>query len=249
MPKKTKKVWRSRKNKKRSGAGHTEVAHFHAAFVETATTGVFPTVSCNPATLSTRAGNIADNFDEYRLTRLRFRLFPQTTAVTNLAAYAYFPGVTTTVPALGVQVFDNPTVCVLGHTTVGPSQWRSVPKDLLRGLQAWYKVAATVSAVDSVPGQLLGASIQASTDSIVIEVDGTFEFRGEVNPTNTPEIQELLDRVRELRVADEMKKQQHEAVKLLEYVPSNLDRNSERLALLAAASRRFSERRQVPTPQ
>jgi len=158
---------------------------FHTLPSQVLAAGAAQQVMAPQAGISDRLAVIADAFDEYRLVSLRYRVRIDGTTATNTVSMAFFPGVTTTPPSSILQVGDNPMLSLrLTDDDVIPP-FKVVPRGLLAGEQPWYKCnKATVTADDSVPGQLI--FFGTGTDTLIYEMDGVFEFRGEADTNNTP---------------------------------------------------------------
>jgi len=164
--------------------GHVEKCHVHTVVTITAAAGVFNITNIYPGSFP-RALAIADNFDEYRLVKFKYRLFRGATFTAD-SAVAFFPTVTASAPTW-LNLYDNNTVCTLPLGAVAPTPWTHIPKALCAGLQPWYKAeAASLAAPDTLPGQIFGATISSTSDTCELEMDAVFEFRGEVNAADTP---------------------------------------------------------------
>jgi len=142
---------------------------------------------------TTRIGILSDAFDEYRLTKLKYRLLGNASSVVagGLFAMAWYPGVTTTPPSTPAQVGENPTCVVRPDNYTCFGTWLEVPPGDLAGEQPWYKVGQAVSLSDSVPGFVYGADATGAAAVYYAEFDGEYEFRGEAAPANTPEAKAL----------------------------------------------------------
>jgi hypothetical protein len=179
---------RKSKNKSRRGAGNTRTVRvpFHA-FDAITTSGSIGSINVTPnATFSGRANSISDVFDEYRLVAFKYRLRNDQSTPSNAAAIAYYPGVTSTLPASLTVIGENPYISARYPDDDVQPPYIRVPRGVLAGEQPWYKCQkATLSSDDSLPGQILAVATGAS-DQLAFEVDGIFEFRGEADPANTP---------------------------------------------------------------
>jgi len=186
MPNKQLKHKNSRRSGNRGSAGRVETCHFHAMIQLTGVAGVYPNIQVTPSVF-TRPADISLTFDEYRLSKLKFRIFPNGTPLAATVTAAVFTsGFSTTAPAF-LTAYSNPTVTTVLPTDVGPSKWSRVPKSILSGLQPWYKSHGTVALADTLPGELfVVCNNVASTQVINVEFDGEFQFRGETDPADTP---------------------------------------------------------------
>jgi len=177
----------SHKPGKRGSGGRAMIGHFHAMTQLIGVAGIYPALLVIPPNFP-RPAQVVDSYEEYRLKRLRYRIFPVgSQANLSTTAIAYYPTVLTGVPSFSTS-YDNPTVLTLLPTEVKPSDWKVVSKAILAGLQPWYKSeAAVLTAADSVPGQIWVTALSISQTTVIgVEVDGAFEYRGEVNPAQTP---------------------------------------------------------------
>jgi len=200
---------KQRRGNKRVGrgtGGRVETCHFHAMIQLIGVAGVYPTFNVTPMNFG-RPAVIVDNFDEYRLKRLKFRIYPNgTPLVATVSTATFFPTVVTTAPNF-LNSYDNPTVVTLLPTDVAPTPWRVVSKADLQGLQPWYKSEnASTATPDTLPGQFyITCNNAASTQVINCEFDGVFQFRGETNAASTPApLSTLLKRQQDLQLAIEL---------------------------------------------
>ena len=132
-----------------------------------------------------RVLEIADAFDEYRVTSLRYRIHPMSTSRVNIHTLAYYPGVTDTPPATFTAGAENTFSTVLAIATTVPSEWKNVPRAILQGYFQWYKtVVGSVDTSEEVQGNLYATS--GTTEAITIEVEGVFEFKGPAGTGTTP---------------------------------------------------------------
>jgi len=137
------------------------------------------------AALSDRLPVIADAFDEYRVVALKYRPRIDVSTGTSALSMAFYPGVTTTLPGSILQLGENPYFSMRQTTDDVVVPFVNVPRKVLAGEQSWYKsLKATLTADDSIPGQLIFWG--TGTDTLMYEIDGVFEFRGEADPTMTP---------------------------------------------------------------
>jgi len=159
---------------------------FHKLINGTLSSGVFP-VTVNPATLGTRLGVIADGFEEYRITRLKFRLHPGGTAAKGADAQvaAFYPGVIDTTAGTVTDVSEVVNSTVMGSRATTPSAWCTVDRATLSGPFSWYKsLASTLDTSEENQGQITVAG--NVTDTFQLELAGAIEFKGSSATANTP---------------------------------------------------------------
>lgn len=145
-------------------------------------------------TFSPRLAAIADDFDEYRVTSLRFRLQQPITAAATFAA-CYQPGIIDTPPTTAATISEGLNSIVLSTGITTPSQWSRVPKGVLAGMHPWYKtIPGTPEASEELQGGIYAA---ASTTGSILEWEGVCEFRSAISAGNTPMERALAARRRE----------------------------------------------------
>jgi hypothetical protein len=184
MPQKYKK--NSRGSTSRRTRISTTKVPFHTINTVTCVANVFAQVVGPYSGLSDRLSSMADVFDEYRVAAMKYRLRYDNTTANATGSVAFYPGITTTPPNTLSMIGENPYVSARVPDDDTPTPYVRVPRGILAGEQPWYKCQkGTLTADDSVPGQLLFVSAVA-TDALVFEADGIVEFRGEADPGNTP---------------------------------------------------------------
>jgi len=136
-----------------------------------------------------RLANIGDNFMEYRVTSLKFRLHPNA-ALTGAQAVGFASGVETTNPTTLETVLETECSALLAAKSTVPSSWVRVPRAALRGPREWYMAnggGSSQSDAQQFEIHLAGTG----TDAYLVEVEGVCEFRSPVNQTDTPQLREL----------------------------------------------------------
>ncbi len=139
------------------------------------------TINVYPAAFS-RVLEIADAFDLYRVTKLKFRLH----CTASEASAGYYPGVTDNLPTsmqdLGENIYS---IYQIGGGGTPPTDWIKVPKTVLRGYQNWYKtVLGSVGTDTEIVGSIF---IRGGASEVVrLEIRGEFEFTGAANTGATP---------------------------------------------------------------
>jgi len=165
-------------------------------FVVNATTSVALSVSPN-SSLSPRLAALADDFDEYRFTRLRFRLHRASdTSPSDFFCAGYLPGIVDTPPTTQAQMMEILNSVYLTGVETVPTPWSEVPKPVLAGMHPWYKtIPGTPEASEEFQGGLYGA---CTTSSVLrLEIEGVCQFRAAVAAGNTPLERALAARTRE----------------------------------------------------
>lgn len=164
-----------------------------------------------------RANTVADTFSFYRISELRYRLHPTSTAQTASVAVAYYSGVVDTAPASMNVLTQNPFRCYLSPQSTVPSQWITLGWRELKSYFPWYKsnLGATTSA-EEIQGTLYLVS-PAATTSYVLEYEGIMEVRGPVATAQTP----MLVPVPAPR--DPKLEEKRRLLQLLSYSPPNSD--------------------------
>ncbi len=133
-----------------------------------------------------RVLEVADAFEQYRVTRLRYRLHPISVANQRAIAVAYYPGITDNPPAAVTDIAENTLRAVLGVAATVPTKWVSVPTSVLQGCFPWYKtVPGSSDSSEEIVGNLYARGAGLS-DYYGLEVEGMFEFKGPANTGATP---------------------------------------------------------------
>jgi len=155
------------------------------------------TLSVSPL-LTPRLTILADTFDEYRFTKLSFRLHPTGTADTSIETACFEPGVVDTPPATNSAQSESLACAISTGAETTPSNWVTVPKGVLAGYQPWYKsVAGTPETAEEVQGNIFCFNSNGASDSTVVELSGICEFRGAINTSSTP-----ADRIKAARMKE-----------------------------------------------
>jgi len=172
------------------------------------------TLAIQPAGMGTRVSGIADSFELYRVTALKFRLLPSATVSGTVrpttSAAGWYAGVTDTVPSTVTSIAENTESVLLAVWATVPTEWCRVGKVSLAGYCPWYKtIQGTPDVAEEIQGNIYVAA--GSTDSYVIEVRGVIEFKGPVNPSSTPMARQMA----------EMRKEKDRLMKILATPLSN----------------------------
>lgn len=169
--------------------------------------GLYPSQSV----LGTRLGLIADEFETYRFTEVKFRLHPLLTLAADLIAMSYLPGVVDATPSFTSlnEVVDS--VYISGQATV-PSEWRTVTKSELRS-NIWYKsIPGAASDWDEQQGTFRIASAANANVAVYFEIRGVCEFCGAADPGATPA----------MRLLGRQLKERERLLKLLALTPTSV---------------------------
>jgi len=141
--------------------------------------------------LTTRLAAIADDFDEYRFTELRFRLTPGSA---GSPAACYLPGIVDTPPTTLATICECIESVFLGTASTTPTKWCRVPKAVLAGMHTWYK---TIPGTPASSEELQGGVYVFAAANVFVEIAGVCEFAAAVTAGNTPIERALASRRRE----------------------------------------------------
>ncbi len=164
-------------------------------------------INLNPSNMSSNGGStriltVADNWAQYRVVSLRFRLHPVVAANTAQAA-GWVSGIQDTPPATTATTMELIPSCFLSNYQQVPTKWVNVSKADLAGPLPWYKsVLGAADATEESPGVIVVNGTGANT--YYLEILATYEFKGGVAPANTPEALAMLRRFHELKAAKEL---------------------------------------------
>ncbi len=163
-------------------------------------------LALNPINMGDRAAGLSDSYANFRLKSFRFRIHPAAAAVTA----AFLVGSANTTPPATSQTMMEivPSVYQTAQEVV-PSNWVVVPKADLAGPLPWYKTQ-TVVGNDEYPGYLV--SLNSAAD---IEYVAVIEFKGSVDPANTPAWREFRRKYREEAAARSAEAERDRLVSIL----------------------------------
>ena len=132
--------------------GDSATFPFHTLYSTVLSAGVLP-IAVTPVGLSPRASIEADCWAHFRLKRLAFRLFPASTAASNVGQGAGFiGGIQDTPPTTITQVMELLPSTYIGADQTCPTEWVHVPRSDLAGPIPWYKtVAGTADPTEESP--------------------------------------------------------------------------------------------------
>lgn len=145
-------------------------------------------LALNPLNMGDRASGLSDSYANFRLKSLRFRLHP--TSGANGVGFLVGSANTTPPGTLPVLAEIVPSTYSLGQETVC-SNWVVVSKSDLAGPLPWYKTQTTTGN-DEFPGYLVTIGVNQD-----VEYFAAIEFKGSVDPANTPAWQEFRRKYRE----------------------------------------------------
>ncbi len=188
---------RRRKNRRRTSSPgeRIEVVEGQQLFIST-TNGTVNTIPVAPSSF-TRVAAIADNFQFYRCTKLRVKVFP---TIENSAsgssnngslAVGYLPGAAPdTPPANEPSVLALPFTTFMSNGQTVPS-WMSVPRRELvaNGVLKWYKtIAGTPAEQFETQGNIYSFGVWSTTPTIGINfmIYFRFELQAWALAGNTP---------------------------------------------------------------
>jgi len=192
---------------------------FHTIQKSALTAGI-AFLNANPAGLSSRATVEADAWAEFRVTRLSFRLHPESsTASSSGQAVGYIGGIQDTTPSTVAQVGELIPSTYIGADATVPSEWVHVSRQDLSGPFPWYKtVAGTTDTPEELPGQIYVCG--NTTDAYCIEIRGVFEFKVAVATANTPLAIAARKQLREERALAARARERTALLSLLAPTPS-----------------------------
>jgi hypothetical protein len=194
----------------------------------------------NPTVLSaslgiTRPLQIADNYAQFRVDKLAFRVHPMAAEANGYLAFGYVGGVQDTFPATLAAIGELISSNVLGASEQVPTGWVKPTKQELAGPFPWYhSVVGTMDATEESPGTLV--FYPQSTGSFMFEIKGVLTFKISVGGGNTPAQLKLMKELRELRAAKAAEDERARLVRVLGgqpvIVPPNTTIGSPGVALL-----------------
>lgn len=161
-----------------------------------------------------RLANIADNFMEYRVTKLKFRLHPNA-ALTGAQAVGFASGVETTNATTVETALETECSCLLAAKTTLPSSWVNVPSAALKGPRDWYMANGGGSS-QSDAQQFELHICGTGTDAYLVEVRGVCELRSPVNQTDTPALRELRAQEAAIRARERAERKRRELLGALQ---------------------------------
>lgn len=163
------------------------------AFATTGGTGAngFP-LDASTAPIGTRVQLIADEFELYRFTSLKFRIVGvQTPGTGAVYLMSYLPGVVDATPQFA-NMNEIPQTCYF-YTGAGvatqtvPSDWCIVPRNVLKGSLEWYKTAkGAATDWDEQQGTFRLSTDTVAAGSVWFEMRGVCELMGAADPGSTP---------------------------------------------------------------
>ena len=140
---------------------------------------------------------IADNWQEYRFTQVKFRLLVPATSANEYVIMSYYPGVTDATPAI-TDLNEVPVSAQISLIKTTDSEWINIPRSVLAGMMSWYKtVPGSIDAGEEQQGAFyIASSNAASTAQIRFQLMGVIEFTGSADPGSTPAERALAARAR-----------------------------------------------------
>jgi len=168
----------------------TKVPFHKIALISLATPQALPV---QPTQLGAHASGVADQFEEFRITQMKFRLHPNGTGA---VAMGFLPGISDTAPNTVPLIGNALASTIVTDSSTKPSEWVSISKSDLAGASNWYKsVAGVQDAWDEIPGYFYLAA--ATSTATYYELRGVVEYKGAVDNTNTPQERARIQRERE----------------------------------------------------
>ncbi len=186
--------------KRNASRRDTIVAAFHNVLTGTNMISTATKYDVSPnSSFSARMLALADDFEEYKVTKLRYRLLPIYSINAAIQVASYFPGITDATPTFaGISENMNTAVAVVGAAfgTTQPTTWQSVPAATLAGMHSWYKtIPGSPSPAEEIQGSIYLSS--NDTSAFVLEVEGEVVFRAPAAASSTPAARAEHARLRE----------------------------------------------------
>lgn len=162
----------------RNGGSNITKIKFHDVFSVALTSGAAQ-LTVAPTNLGSLS-DVAQSFNLYKVTKLRYRIHPQS-AMTLSQTAAYYPETVVT-SATAAANMENPDCIVQYKDTTVPTPWHSVPPARLQGQLEWWKCVADASAGDfEIQGVL--ALTGTTTETVYLEIDGIIHMKNPVDTT------------------------------------------------------------------
>jgi len=175
----------------------SEFCPFHS-YVSAALVAGALQIAGTPAGMSPRSSVIADQWSHFRLKKLKFRIMPATAGQADRAV-GWVGGVQDVLPATLSDVMELLPATLQSVNSTHPSDWVTVPTVDLSGTLPWYKaVAGAADTTEEIPGYICLAG--TTTQTVVLELKGVFEFKTAVAAANSPEELRLRALIREVRI-------------------------------------------------
>ncbi len=182
---------------KRMAKRDSSVETFHG-IISSSSAATQELINLNPTNMNvapasfTRIPAVADNWAQFRVLALRFRL--HSIGSSNAVAAGFVGGVQDTPPSTAAQVLELLPSTYLGPSQQVPTKWVNVPRKDLAGPLSWYKtVLGTADATEESPGVLV--ITHTTMVFCAVEVYITYEFKAAVAPGNTPAAAAILREV------------------------------------------------------
>lgn len=140
----------------------------------------------SPANFPT-AFAIADSYEMYRVTAMKYRIHPGSVVFTGPVGVSYIPGVVDNAPntIAGISELDNHAILTNRQTT--PTQWVKVARKNLTSYGTWFKTIVGTPDTDvEIQGVLF--FVGTSTDVIAFEIELVFEFKDITSTSFTPQV-------------------------------------------------------------
>jgi len=168
-----------------------------------------------PDTFGTSITALSDGYDLFKCVRFSFRIFALTTSAIA-GVVSSVPNTLPTTIATVSELLDS--VYHLGPQQTGWSEWVRVNGSVLAGPYPWYHTrAGTFLETESVPATLVLAG--SSTNTVVVEVRGTFTFKDPLPTSSTPSALLLRARAKQEEEQAALVKRKAELLKVLSYTP------------------------------
>ncbi len=166
-----------KKSSKRTGGKNITRLEFHQFQAVTLSSGAGQ-INVHPPGLG-NLSQLATSFELYKVTDLRFRLFPNTALTGNQSA-AFIPDAT--VPTSGNYLLnsENLDCVILSRYQTVPTEWCRVPPTRLAGQLAWYKSNQDAAASELEIQGVINLS-GTTTEVVSIEFRGVFLLKNPID--------------------------------------------------------------------
>lgn len=136
----------------------------------------------NPTGLGVRILQMAEAWELYRVVRMRYRIRRESA---NTVAVAFAQGITDTGPSTLAQILTMSTCTYVTLVETLPSPWKNLTSKDLAGYTNWYKtIVGTPDTSVEIQGTLY--CLASGTSTWDVEIEGVIQFRGAIDPGNTP---------------------------------------------------------------
>lgn len=169
------------RNNSQSLRGGVSPVAFHSlnTFTTSGTTGVVTAVVTPQGTPFAGVNEVGDQFDLFRVSRLRYRLHPMDPTDTVNQGVCFYPDVDIQTQTIS-QLAESPLAAVQTPFCGVPSRWINVPRSQLKGMLDWYKCTQDAGSTEfEIQGSL--QMVGGLSSSVRLEVEGIILFKNPVS--------------------------------------------------------------------